>query len=192
MLWLLLSTIVLISSVSFAFADWKAGVASRVITPEEQLWMAGYGARNEPSQGTIQDLYVKALTFEDEKGTRVVIVTSDLCIYPYDFTGTVSKEIEKRFSIPREAILFNASHNHMGPELWSKTGLVDPPEWLHDIPEPQVQKVIRYTEWLKKQFIDTIGDAVADLKPASVFFSSAMPVPFAVSRRFPSPSMPRA
>jgi hypothetical protein len=149
--------------------------------------MAGYGARNEPSQGTIQDLYVKALAIEDAKGTRVVIVTADLCGYTYDFTGTVSKEIEKRLSIPRGAILFNASHTHCGPDIWDKTEFENFPG-AYDIPESEVQRVIRYTEWLKKQFIDTISDAVADLKPASVFFSSAMPVPFAVSRRFPSPS----
>ncbi len=31
-------------------AEWRAGAASVVITPEENMWMAGYAARNKPSQ----------------------------------------------------------------------------------------------------------------------------------------------
>ena len=40
---------------------WKAGVATVVITPERSMWMAGYAARNKPSEGKIHDLHAKAL-----------------------------------------------------------------------------------------------------------------------------------
>ena len=36
---------------------WKAGVASAKITPERRLHMAGYAARKEPVEGTVQDLF---------------------------------------------------------------------------------------------------------------------------------------
>ena len=52
---------------------WKAGSAAIVVTPDEPMWMAGYASRDKPSEGTAQDLYVKALALEDQKGTRVVI-----------------------------------------------------------------------------------------------------------------------
>ena len=29
--------------------QWKAGVATVVITPEQEIWMAGYGGRKKPS-----------------------------------------------------------------------------------------------------------------------------------------------
>ena len=45
---------------------WKAGVAVRAITPEGSMWMAGYGGRNSPSEGTLTDLHAKVLVLEDE------------------------------------------------------------------------------------------------------------------------------
>jgi hypothetical protein len=51
-------------------ADFKAGIASTVITPNEPMWMAGYAARDKPSEGKIHDLNAKALALEDAQGTR--------------------------------------------------------------------------------------------------------------------------
>ncbi|MEZ6076581.1 MAG: hypothetical protein R3C56_13260 [Pirellulaceae bacterium] len=59
-------------------SDWKAGVASVKITPEQRLHMAGYASRKEPAEGTAQDLFGKAIAIEDREGNRVVFVTLDL------------------------------------------------------------------------------------------------------------------
>ena len=66
-------------ALSFAVesSSWKAGVATVVITPEYSMWMAGYAARNKPSEGKVHDLHAKALALEDAEGTRLVIVTAD-------------------------------------------------------------------------------------------------------------------
>lgn len=37
-------------------AQWKAGVARITITPARPVWMAGFGARTNVSQGTFQEL----------------------------------------------------------------------------------------------------------------------------------------
>jgi hypothetical protein len=34
---------------------WKAGTARVVITPEKPIWMAGYSARDKPSDGMLHD-----------------------------------------------------------------------------------------------------------------------------------------
>ena len=44
---------------------WKAGVATRVITPTEPLWMAGYASRDRPATEKEHDLFVKALALGD-------------------------------------------------------------------------------------------------------------------------------
>ena len=62
--------------------EWKAGVASVVITPEQTMWMAGYAARTKHSEGKIHDLHAKTLALEDFQGTRLVIVTVDLIGIP--------------------------------------------------------------------------------------------------------------
>src|SRR6266567_6548818 len=56
----------------------KAGVASKVITPKEPLWMGGYGSRNKPAEEKLHDLRIKALALEDAKGEKLVLLTSDL------------------------------------------------------------------------------------------------------------------
>ena len=56
----------LVASAELAAADtWKAGAASVMITPEESMWMAGYGARTRPASGLLNDLHAKALVLED-------------------------------------------------------------------------------------------------------------------------------
>src|SRR5438552_3570560 len=51
--------------------SWKAGVARRVITPAEPMWLAGWAVRKEPARGTLTDLYAKALALEDDQGSRL-------------------------------------------------------------------------------------------------------------------------
>ena len=43
---------------------WKAGVAAVVITPQTNMWMAGYAARTKPAEGKETELFGKALALE--------------------------------------------------------------------------------------------------------------------------------
>ncbi|MHC4145107.1 MAG: hypothetical protein ACYSUD_10050, partial [Planctomycetota bacterium] len=108
-------------------AGWKAGVASAAITPDESMWMAGaitpdesmwmagYAARKGPSEGKVHDLWAKVLAMEDAKGTRFVIVTVDLIGIPRSMRDWLEKQVNKRYKLPPEALLLNASHTHCGP-----------------------------------------------------------------------------
>ena len=80
-------------TVSFLYAEtsidtdgitegWKAGIASIVITPEQSMWLAGYAARTHPSEGTMHDLWAKALVLEDANGKQAVLITTDLLEFP--------------------------------------------------------------------------------------------------------------
>lgn len=162
--------------------EWKAGVAAEVITPSEPMWTGGYGGRKLPATGKIHDLYVKALALENARGGKVVIVTADLIGYRYDFMDELSKEIEKKLGLPRKSFIFNASHTHCGPDFrpWpAKTVFVD------YIPDDYFEKIAPYRKWLQSRFVEVVERSLKNLSPATVSFSSARPVPFAVSRRFP-------
>jgi len=162
-------------------AEWKAGTASVVITPEEPVWMGGYGARTRPFEGKTHDLYVKALAIDDPEGNRVVIVTADILGFTLDFSNRVYKEINKRFGLPREALLLNTSHTHCGPAV----PLFKLP--LYNMSEEDKEKIDSYVNWLELRYIKVISEAIGNMKPAVLSFSSGTPAPFAVSRRFPSP-----
>jgi hypothetical protein len=71
-------------------ADWRAGVAKAVITPDQPVWMAGYGSRTKPSEGTSQELYAKALALQDNRGKRVVIVTTDILGIPREMGDAIA------------------------------------------------------------------------------------------------------
>ena len=160
--------------------SWQAGVSSTLITPSEPLWLAGYGGKKEPAQGKVSDLCTKALVLRDSLGNRAVIVTSDIIGYPYEFTEAVTGEVSKRYGIPREAILLNASHTHCGPEVRPGKGA------FMDMPPEYQAKVEPYARWFQQQIIETVGKAIRDMKPARITFSRVNPTPFAVSRRFPT------
>ena len=61
-----------------AAAGWQAGVATIDITPDKSLWMAGFAARTEPSQGVAMPLHAKALALKCGEQPAAVLVTVDL------------------------------------------------------------------------------------------------------------------
>ena len=163
-----------------AETGWKAGVASIVITPEQPMYLEGYVPAKIATE-KVHDVYAKALALQDPSGNRAVIVTADLIGYDYEFTAGIAEKVKRKFGLPREAILFNASHTHSGPAIF-------PAEWqlLYGYTPDEVAKVTDSIAWVRERFVKVISDALADLKPAVVSFSSAQPTPFAMSRRYPT------
>jgi len=49
-------------------ANWKAGVARAVITPQKWVWMAGIRQPQQTGQGQVPELFAKALALKDESG----------------------------------------------------------------------------------------------------------------------------
>jgi len=158
-------------------AAWKAGLATVVITPEQPMWMAGYAARNKPSEGKVHELHGKALALEDAQGARLVIVTADLIGFPRDFRDQLEKEVGDRYKLGREGLLLNPSHTHSGPELraWRTTQA-----W--DLPEGQIDLCKQYNETLRSKLVELVGRALADLAPAQLSYLHAR-AGFAMNRR---------
>jgi neutral ceramidase len=162
---------------------WKAGVAKVVITPAESLWMAGYAARNKPSEGTAQDLYAKALALDDGQGGRLVIVTLDLVGIPRPLRDNLAKDIEASHKLPPAALLLNASHTHCGPVVRSGGSV------LYDLGDDMSRRIERYLAGLHAKIVDVVGEALADLKPARLGYSRAR-AGFAMNRRLPTEKGP--
>jgi hypothetical protein len=142
---------VLALAASVPAADWKAGVATAVITQAEPMWMAGYASRTKPAEGTAQDLYAKALALEDAGGTRVVVVTLDLVSVPRSLRDRLVAAAREKYRLPAEGLLVNCSHAHCGPEL--RTG---------DVPRPgetpyRTKQAAAYARKLEGQLLDLVG-----------------------------------
>src|SRR5688500_10072001 len=90
--------------------SWRVGLGREDITPREALWMTGYATRDRPADGTAQKLWVKALALEDPSGRRGVLLTADLCGVTRELSDGVARELERRFRLPRSAVMTNVSH----------------------------------------------------------------------------------
>ena len=104
-------------SLQRSYAGWKAGVASAIITPTESIWLAGYGGRNHPSEGTLNDLWIKALALQDAKGSQSVLVTMDLEELPKSLSDRLRDQLNERFHLSRAQVILNVSHSHSSPVL---------------------------------------------------------------------------
>lgn len=156
-------------------AEFRAGTSAIKITPSKPIWMSGYGDRNHPSEGVLTDLWAKALAIEDKRGTRIVIVSTDLLGLTRSITDQVSARAQKQWNIDRANLLFNSSHTHTGPVIKSKMAMFEL--------EPGDQAVVdEYTRDLVEKLYTAIGSAMADLEPATLRYSIGT-AKFSVNRR---------
>jgi len=159
-----------------ASSTMKAGFAKIVITPEKNMWMAGYANRAKPSEGKIHDLYAKALVIQDSRGDRVVLVTTDLLGLPRALTSEISEHANKSYGLKREQILFNSSHTHTGPVVRSSLA------GAYELDAAQSALIDDYTHQLKNKLLKVIGEAIKDLSPARLSYGRST-APFAMNRR---------
>ena len=180
---LLLSLPILCVTVSANAAEssskWKAAAGAVVITPDRPLWMAGYAARDKPSEGTAQDLFAKALIFEDGEGDRATIVTLDLIGVPQGFRADVVEACREKFQLSPEAILLNASHTHCGPEL----RVFKIRHYGGDAAREAM--AIEYTRGLVEKVVQLIGQTLDKLEPATLEVTHGR-AGFAMNRRLPT------
>lgn len=160
-------------------AEFKAGVARVPITPEGPIWMSGYASRKKPSEGVIHDLWAKALALEDQRGNRVVIVTTDLIGLPRAISDAVAARVQKQYGIERARLLLNSSHTHTGPVVRSNLNL------MFDLPEEETRKIEHYGRTLTEKLVSVIGAALGRLAPADLSFGQGE-ARFAVNRREPT------
>ena len=164
-----------------AFASdtsWQAGVARVVITPQEPMFLSGYGGRDHAAEGKIHDLYARATALRDANGETAVFVATDLVGVPIKMVRAISPVIEAKFGIPRRSVMIACSHTHCGPALDHKLS------YMLDMKESDWQQVREYQQWLNDKIVEVVGAAVADLKPARVSTGSGRTT-FAANRRSP-------
>jgi hypothetical protein len=165
-------------------APWKAGIARAVITPEKSVWLAGYGSKRPPD-GKIHDLWMKALALEDAAGNRVVLITSDFQGVPRSMSDRVFVQLAAKYQLTRQQVMFTFSHNHCGPRLGDD--LVD----YYPVEEEQVALVDEYTSVMVTKTVALVGEALANLAPASLAMGEGKAT-FAVNRRNnPEAEVPR-
>jgi hypothetical protein len=155
---------------------WKAGTARVAITPKESMWMAGYGARNKPSEGAVHDLWAKALVLEDPAGKKAALVTLDVCGISRELSLPICKTLETRLGLERDRIVLACSHTHCGPVLG--TNLIT----MYPLDDLQRRKVEQYAEFFARAIPDVVAEAAGRLEPVTLAWETGR-ADYAVNRR---------
>ncbi len=163
-------------------AEFKAGVARKVITPAGPVWMSGYAARTHASDGVVHDLWAKALALQDASGGRVVLVTMDLIGLPRELSGEVAAQVKKQHGLERSQLVLNSSHTHSGPVVWPNL------KTMYDLLTPAERDCLeKYSRRLADDLVSLVGAALADLAPAKLSTGHGS-AGFAINRRQPAAS----
>ncbi len=93
----------------------KVGLATVNITPEGPVYMAGFAARKDPSEGAYADIYASCAVF-DNAVTRVGIMAIDVCKIGIPQMEKI-RAAAQQVGIPPQQMMINSSHTHCGPTI---------------------------------------------------------------------------
>lgn len=160
-------------------AEWKAGLAKVNITPSTPMPMAGYASRGDKhSEGKLTDLWAKVLVLQDAQGHQAAIVTLDLIGIDRGTSQAIRNDVFKALNWKPGQINLCTSHTHSGPVVAQTLAPIH--RILFD--EKNQKLVDDYAEFLRKAVVDSVKQAVKDLKPAELNWGSGH-TDFAVNRR---------
>ena len=156
-------------------SGWKVGLGRRIITPRNDVWLAGYGSKR-PAENKIHDLWVKVMALQSPDGKRIVMVTTDHMGMSRTVYESIYTRLHSQYGIDRPEFMITFSHNHSGPCLTDD--LVD----YYPSDEAQRKAVKEYTDWMELQVIDAVGEALSGWKPVQLSMGEGK-CTFAVNRR---------
>ncbi|MFC4874719.1 neutral/alkaline non-lysosomal ceramidase N-terminal domain-containing protein [Negadavirga shengliensis] len=156
-------------------ASWKAGVAKVDITPRGPIWMAGYAARDHPSEGIRHPIWAKALFLEDAEGKSAVLVTSDLIGFRQELSRRIRDRLTKQYGLSRDQVILNSSHTHTGPET-------DNSRYKFQLDAGELDKIENYARALEDQIVELVGQAQRSMEPVNLYAQNGV-TRFQVNRR---------
>ncbi len=173
---LLASSLLVVGAVPALGAGWGAGKAKVAITPKASMWMSGYASRDKPSEGTIHDLWAKALVLRDPSGRLAALVTLDICGIGRDLSTRIRDDLKRRHGLERDRIVLACSHTHTGPVIGSN--LIS----MYKIDDEQRRRIAAYAETFVEDVIGVVDRAIEHIEPVELSWGTGK-ADFAVNRR---------
>lgn len=142
----------------------SAGYGRTDITPDVFPVDLGAGA---VAKSAVDPLYATCTALCDGE-TVAIVFHLDMKSIPNVFVGTVTQRLTKKFGIPAENVILNATHSHNAP--LDVTGSDD--------------GSIRWRQQVLKAMDQAVEDALRDLAPAQIYISKGDTTGFAYVRRY--------
>lgn len=138
---------------STAFADFRAGIAVRVVTPDPLLPVSGGMGPSKVATTNAGELNVRAMVLADD-ATKVAIVSADFLGFPAALGNKVRAQVK---GIPPENILIGATHTHSAPDAY---GFPDG--------KGGTAADLKYLDSVCARMAEAIKEALAKAQPASL------------------------
>ncbi len=92
----------------------KAGVFKANITPYVGIWLCGFGARFKPSENIHDDLYARAIVFDDGN-ENIALVTCDILTLDEKSIENIRNHVQNMTNLKGENVFISTTHTHSGP-----------------------------------------------------------------------------
>ncbi len=119
---------------------------------------------------------MKVLALKSPDGAHAVMATTDHMGMSRTIYDSIYAEVHARFGLARSEFMLTFSHNHCGPCL--RDDLVD----YYPSDDEQRRLVGEYTDWMERQVVEAVGEALGTLRPAQLSVAEGR-CTFAVNRR---------
>src|SRR5438477_4620622 len=134
-------------------AEFRAGIAVRIVTPDPLLPVSGGVGASHPVTRKEGELTVRALVLEQEN-TRVAIVSADFLGFPAVLGNQVRAAVK---DIPAQNILIGATLTHSAPDCYG----------FRDVTGVTGRNA-KYVESVCARMAEAIQEAVSNLQPAQL------------------------
>jgi hypothetical protein len=134
-----------------AAAEFKAGVAVRIVTPDPLLPVTGGTGGSQATSRRIGDLTVRALALENGD-SKVVIVAADFLGIPSVLCDRVRALVN---GVPAANILIGSTHTHSAPDMYAFTDK-----------DGKTGADLKYIDLVCRKMAEAIEEALARLEPA--------------------------
>ena len=136
-----------------ARAEFRAGIAVRIVTPDPLLPVSGGIGPSKPATRKEGDLTVRALVLSDG-ATKIAIVSADFLGFPSVLGNKARAQVK---GIPPENVLIGATHTHSGPDCY---GFPDG--------KGGTAADLKYLDSVCSRMAEAINEAATNLRPASL------------------------
>lgn len=138
--------------------------------------MSGYASRTRPAEGTLHDLWAKAIVLQDASGDRHAFISLDLVGIGRDISTAICDRLKSEHGLQRAQISLFTSHTHTGPVVGGNLGA------MYFVDQTQRQKIDDYARFLPRAVDDVVAAAIDDLQTSQITYGMGS-AGFAVNRR---------
>jgi neutral ceramidase len=156
--------------------QYRIGTGKSNITPAAPVWLSGYASRTKPSEGKLNDLWVKALVIEQGKKHKAVIVTADIIGFTHELSQDIIRTIVEKHNLERSQILINSSHTHSGPVIWPGLSL------MYGLRDSDLLALVSYSVELRSAVLNAVDSAFGNLTAGQIETGHGTAA-FAINRR---------